>query len=155
MGHCAFTTSIMPALPVEGSVYAIVNSSNNLGASVTINGGKTVCGKPIPTPGYYQKWMVTYTDEDNLVCSITEAEHKDSAGVIVTQPGRPVIPMHLKQVWTLKPLPRGFVGIGKPSASGNFEYVWDLPDDTHCTDRPIIINAPTLSDSQAWHFQLI
>jgi hypothetical protein len=30
--------------------------------------------------------MVTYTDEDNLVCSITEAEHKDSAGVIVTQP---------------------------------------------------------------------
>jgi hypothetical protein len=45
----------MPALPVEGSVYAIVNSSNNLGASVTINGGKTVCGKPVPTPGYYQK----------------------------------------------------------------------------------------------------
>jgi hypothetical protein len=46
----------MSGLPVEGSVYNIVNvSGKNLGASVATNDGKTVCGEPVTTAGYYQK----------------------------------------------------------------------------------------------------
>ena len=46
----------MSGLPVQGSVYNIVNvSGKNLGASVATNDGKTVCGEPVTTAGYYQK----------------------------------------------------------------------------------------------------
>jgi len=145
----------MSGLPVEGAVYNIVNSSgNNLAASVATNGGNTLCGQPVNTNGYYQGWMVHYIDKANLVCTITEAQHQDSAGVRIIVPGKPVVPMDIKQKWTLKPLGQGFTTIGMPAIGGGFDYVWDLSDACACTGKPVVINAPTLADSQVWSFQL-
>ncbi|KAJ8594611.1 hypothetical protein M405DRAFT_808660 [Rhizopogon salebrosus TDB-379] len=145
----------MSGLPVEGSVYNIVNvSGKNLGASVATNDGKTVCGEPVTTAGYYQKWMVTYTDKTKLECYITEAESQNSAGVKIVMPGKPVVPIDLQQKWTLKPLGQGVVTIGMPAVGGGFDYVWDLDNSCSCSGKPIVINAPTLAESQEWTFEL-
>ncbi|OAX34539.1 hypothetical protein K503DRAFT_803498 [Rhizopogon vinicolor AM-OR11-026] len=60
--------------------------------------------------------------------------------------------MDIKQQWTLKDLGQGFVTIGMPAIGGGFDYVWDLPED--CSGKSVVINAPTIADTQSWSFQL-
>jgi hypothetical protein len=60
--------------------------------------------------------------------------------------------------------------IGMPAVGGGFDYVWDLDNSCSCSGKPvrgfafsesylfdsaqIVINAPTLAESQEWTFEL-